>query len=176
MRVQLRPADAVHDQALMRQIYASTREDELALTPWSAEQRRAFTDMQFNAQQAHYLLHYPQSICQVISVVEGDALRGGVQDVGRLWVDQRSNSVHVLDISVLSAARGQGIGTLCLEQLQREAHQRGHSVTIFVELHNPARRLYERLGFEAEGAPQGLYQFMACRQPVSHTVNEECLS
>ena len=154
----------------MRRVYASIREAELALTPWTVSDRERFVRMQFDAQQAHYLHHYPHSRCQVIELVDDAGARG----VGRLWLDCRASALHVLDISLLSEARGLGIGSHCLEQLKREAHEKSLALTIFVELHNPARRLYERLGFEAEGEPQGLYQHMVCRPPVTITTEEVC--
>jgi ribosomal protein S18 acetylase RimI-like enzyme len=170
MPVQLRPCTA-QDRELMLRVYASTREAELAQTRWSAEDRGAFVRMQFDAQLAHYLRHYPRSQCEVIVLVED----GQARDVGRLWLERRSTALHVLDISLLSDARGLGIGTHCLEQLKREAHGNGLALTIFVELHNPARRLYERLGFEAVDEPQGLYQRMACRPPATINTKEVCL-
>ncbi len=154
----------------MLRVYASIREEELALTSWTASERESFVRMQFDAQQAHYLLHYPNSRCQVIELVEAEGTRG----VGRLWLDGRASALHVLDISLLSDARGLGIGTYCLEQLKREAHDKSLALTIFVELHNPARRLYERLGFEAEDEPQGLYQRMVCRPTVTIPTEEVC--
>jgi hypothetical protein len=38
---------------------------------------------------------------------------------------------------------------------------------IYVEIHNPARRLYERLGFIVCGEPQGLYLQMLCPPPAA---------
>jgi hypothetical protein len=47
-----RIADA--DLPFLARLYASTRTEELAAVPWSAEQKAAFLDMQFRAQHAHY--------------------------------------------------------------------------------------------------------------------------
>ena len=47
------------DLPFLARLYASTRTEELAVTPWSAEQKAAFLAMQFQAQHAHYQQHYP---------------------------------------------------------------------------------------------------------------------
>lgn len=142
------------DREVLLAIYASTRADELALTDWSDDQRRAFVEMQFDAQSRHYAQQRPQAICLVVLLDAGRA-------AGRLWVDRGADCLHVLDISLLPEARGQGLGSLLLRGLMAEAQQRGTPLTISVEVHNPALRLYQRLGFEAQGELQGIYQRMA---------------
>lgn len=165
----LRPATAA-DAPVLRAVYASTRADELAATGWDAAQCQAFCDMQYDAQQAHYTRHWPHAVCQLVLVPDsaGDGL--GTRVAGRLWVDRRTDALHVLDIALLPSARGQGLGSACLHDLMAEAAAAGLPVTISVETHNPARRLYDRLGFLPDGPVQGLYQRMAwhparARQP-----------
>ena len=151
------------DETWQLAIYASTRADELAMTGWPAAQCEAFVQQQHRAQQQHYARHFPRSVCQLILV--GDDV------AGRLWVDERGDRLHVLDIALLPAWRGQGLGTRCLQALAAEAEAGGRAIGIQVEIHNPARRLYERLGFLPEGEPQGLYQAMLRPTPQA----EECL-
>jgi ribosomal protein S18 acetylase RimI-like enzyme len=158
MGYQLRVATPA-DDGWQLAIYASTRADEMAMTGWPAEQCEAFLRQQHEAQQRHYAQHFPRAICQLILV--GDAL------AGRLWLDERGDRLHILDIALLPAWRGQGLGTRCLRALAKS----GRRLSIQVEIHNPARRLYERLGFVPEDAPQGLYQAMSTRAPQP----EECL-
>lgn len=161
----LRPATE-QDREFLLQVYGSTREEELRPTGWPAEQCERFVRMQFQAQTQHYWQHYPDSVCQLITQDRGE----GPRALGRLWLDSRPGSLHVLDISLIPAARGQGIGTALLRSLMAACREDRKDLSIFVELHNPARRLYERLGFEAEGEEQGLYQFMRWRRDtVSQT-------
>lgn len=171
MDYRLRPA-STGDRDQLLAVYASTRADELALTGWPEAQCRAFVEMQFEAQTRHYTLHHPQSLCQLV-VADGGPTTGNC--LGRLWVDRSAGRLHVLDITLLPEARGLGIGTALLRELMAEARQCGTPLTISVEVHNPARRLYERLGFVAEGGLQGIYQRMAWR-PVSlrQTEPQEC--
>lgn len=147
MDYRLRPATAA-DEAWQLAIYAGTRAEELALTGWPPEQCTHFVALQHRAQQQHYRLHFPRSVCHLILVGEAVA--------GRLWLDEREDRTHILDIALLPEWRGRGLGSRCLRALAAP----GRALGIQVELHNPARRLYERLGFVADGAPQGLHQAM----------------
>jgi GNAT superfamily N-acetyltransferase len=53
-----------------------------------------------------------------------------------------------LSIAVLPEYRGQGLGTQMLERLLQDAQTKHSAVSLSVSTDNPARRLYERLGFE----------------------------
>jgi hypothetical protein len=76
----LRPVQEA-DEALLLELYSSTRADEMALVPWDAAQKQAFLQMQFSAQQMHYRNYFPHATHDVI-VTDG-------QPVGRLYVDRR---------------------------------------------------------------------------------------
>lgn len=165
MDYRLRPATPA-DEDWQLAIYAGTRAEELALTGWPPEQCEAFVRHQHAAQQQHYRRYFPDSVCHLI-LVDGETV------AGRLWLDESPDRLHILDIALLPAWRGRGLGTRCLQALAAQAGQR--PLSIQVELHNPARRLYERLGFVAEGAPQGLYQAMARPADARHLQPEECL-
>jgi len=53
-----------------------------------------------------------------------------------------------LTIAVDAASRGRGVGTQLLEALVAHAGDAGYrALSLSVHPHNPARRLYERLGF-----------------------------
>lgn len=167
----VRPADP-SDREFLRRVYASTRAEELALTGWSAETCADFVAMQFDAQETHYRQHFPQAVLSVIEVCRG----GAMLPAGRLWVDRRAGSVHVLDIALLDGFRGQGLGTACLQRLMVEAAARDVPLTIKVERFNPARRLYDRLGFVEDGE-HGMHVQMAWRPgavvPTEELENEQ---
>lgn len=152
----LRPVSQA-DQDFLLRVYASTRAAELALTGWDEPTGNAFLQMQFNAQATHYRQHWPTSEHSVIEALS----RGTNQPVGRLWIDRRADSIHVLDIAVLSEFCGHGIGGACFARLMDEASHAAKALTIQVEQGNPARRLYDRLGFKPVGPQLGLHQLMA---------------
>jgi ribosomal protein S18 acetylase RimI-like enzyme len=137
--IHLRPITP-EDESFLFSLYASTREQELAQTNWSDEQKAMFCRMQFNAQTKDYRANYPDASFQIIE-------RDGVA-AGRLLVMRSEEGIHVIDIALLPAHRGAGIGTKLLKELQAEARAAGKKLSIYVERFNPARRLYDRLGFK----------------------------
>jgi ribosomal protein S18 acetylase RimI-like enzyme len=139
------------DEQFLRAVYAGTRAEELARVPWSDEQKRVFTGMQFAAQDADYRRHYPDAQYSIIEV------RG--VPAGRLYVDRCEKEIRVIDISLLPEHRRVGIGTKLLRELQDEARTAGKALTIHVEKFNPALRLYQRLGFQ-QIEDQGVYLFL----------------
>jgi ribosomal protein S18 acetylase RimI-like enzyme len=149
-RISLRPI-GLEDQDFLYCVYASTRQQEMALVPWSDEQKVAFLQMQFNAQHKFYTENYPDAAFQAI-LLDGCA-------VGRLYLHRRESEICVVDIALLPAYRSQGIGTALLEQVLTEAQTRHVKVTIHVEMFNPALRLYQRLGFR-HVADNGVYYLM----------------
>jgi GNAT superfamily N-acetyltransferase len=137
--ITLRPATPA-DMPFLRQVYASSRSDELAATAWTETEKQIFCDGQFEAQDLHYRKHYPG--CEYL-VIE----RAG-QPIGRLYRDRRPDEIRVVDIALLPTERGRGVGGRIMQDILTEAGSAGLVVRIHVELSNPARRLYERLGFE----------------------------
>ena len=142
------------DREFLLAVYASTRADELAPVPWPDDQKAAFLKMQFEAQDAHYREHYEGATYEVIEV-------DGVP-AGRLYVHRRPKEIRLVDIALLPPFRAAGIGTRLLAGLIMEAKRRGVPLTIHVEISNPARRLYERLGF-APVEEHGVYLLMELR-------------
>lgn len=120
-------------------VYAGTRTEEMALVPWSDDEKEAFLRMQFNAQHTHYQKHFPDASYQVIE-------RAG-RPIGRLYVDRRTDEIRIIDIALLPEERGSGIGGALLQEVLEEAAACGLPVRIHVEKHNPALHLYHRLGF-----------------------------
>lgn len=155
--VRLRTA-CERDEPFLRELYGSTRAEELALLPWSEEQKRDFLDFQFRAQRAHYEKHHPSANHDVI-VCDGEP-------AGRLYLERRESEINVIDIALLPRFRGQGIATALLGGVIEEARHDGREVLIFVEQGNRARNLYERLGFRRSG-DLGVYLEMRWRLPLA---------
>jgi ribosomal protein S18 acetylase RimI-like enzyme len=60
------------------------------------------------------------------------------------YIDERTPEIS---IGVKQVARGQGVGEMLLRSLIAEATRRGLGLCLNVRSTNPARRLYERVGF-----------------------------
>lgn len=139
------------DLAFVAELYASTRREEIAVTGWPAEVQEAFLRQQHEAQHRHYSLHHSDAEWLIVE-------RAG-QAIGRLYLRDDPAGLHVLDISLMPVSRGQGIGGAILADILDEARERRKGVSIFVEKNNPARRLYERLGFRV-AEDHGVYDLM----------------
>lgn len=142
------------DRDLLFRIYAGTREEELVLADWSPEEKVAFLRQQFEAQDRYYRENYPAAR---FSIVE----RGG-EPVGRLYRHDRADEIRLMDIALLPAARGEGIGSRLLRELMKEAEASGRSLTVHVERFNRALGLYRRLGFRI-AEDKGVYLFLEWR-------------
>ena len=100
--------------------------------------------MQQRAQDAHYARHFPHARHDVITV---DGARAG-----RLLLDDEEDAVRIVDISLLPAYRGRGIGSALIGALQRDAAAMGREVRLSVVRGARAEALYRRLGFrDADG-------------------------
>lgn len=78
--------------------------------------------------------------CAQILLLEGEAC-------GLLKVARDGKHWHLMQIQLAPEAQGQGIGTSLIRQLVSEARHAGAALELDVLKANPARRLYERLGF-----------------------------
>jgi GNAT superfamily N-acetyltransferase len=137
------------DREFLADLYADTREAELAPVPWSDEQKRAFLRHQFELQDHEYRRAYPDGS---FSIVELDGA-----PVGRLYLHRRATETRIVDLAVVAARRGQGIGSALLSDLVETADAERRGLSIHVEMFNEgARRLYERFGF-ALAEDKGVY-------------------
>ena len=140
------------DMDFLCHLYGTTRADELAQVDyWDQAQKDTFVRMQFEAQHAHYQQHYPNAQFDVI-VYDG-------KDIGRMYVDRHPKEIRLMEITLLVAERGRGLGTTLMHWLMDEAAQTNKILTLHVEEFNPAYRLYQRLNFQPL-EQRGVYMFM----------------
>jgi ribosomal protein S18 acetylase RimI-like enzyme len=154
--VSLRP-EQPGDEAILFEIFASTREEELALTNWDEPMRRAFLNQQFNAMRQGYRSMFPAG---EFLIIELDG-----KPAGRMVVNRAPVEIRVVDLALLPAHRNRGIGTLLMRQICAAANRPVH---LSVLKHNRARHWYERLGFAKIGE-QGFYDELEWR-PAANPV------
>lgn len=87
------------------------------------------------------------------------------KDAGILAIEQRPAALHLRLLELLPAYQKQGIGTAVISDLLRQAQTANLTVTLGVLKHNPARRLYERLGFVVTGETEIKYRMSAHPSP-----------
>jgi len=143
------------DIPFMQALYASTRESELAMTNFTAQEKLDFINQQFTAQTAHYTQHY---CIDAFNIIELDGV-----PIGRLFVDYWEKEIRIVDIALMPEHRNTGLGTYLFNQLFEQAKLDGKTVTIHVEHNNPAKRLYERLGFNLKTKTNEIYLLMEWR-------------
>lgn len=130
------------DLGFLRALYGELRADELARVPWPEPLKRSFLDQQFALQHRHYVAHHPAADFLVIE-------RAG-RAVGRLYLDRGGADWQLIDLGLLAAARGGGLGGALLRRVQALAGACGANLALHVQRDNlRARALYERLGFRA---------------------------
>jgi len=127
------------DDSFLARLFYEVRAPEFAplgLPPASLDQLLA---MQFSAQRGGFATEFPNA-CDYI-------LRVGDQRVGRMLVNETLEEIRLVDIALLTAYRGQGLGESLLRALCQRASTAGLPLRLSVRPGNPALRLYERLGF-----------------------------
>lgn len=156
--VALRP-DAPSDRPFLRALFATARLDAPFLAHWPAEQREPFLDQQFQFQDLHYRRYHAGADFLIVE-------RRGAP-AGRIVLDRSAPDWCLVDIALLPQTRGQGLGAGLLRAMQAAAAASGAaSIELNVEVGNPARRLYERLGFAEVEGESGTHTAMIFR-PVS---------
>jgi ribosomal protein S18 acetylase RimI-like enzyme len=129
------PADAAFERAL----FETARPDAVLLAAWPEAMRKPFLDQQFGFQSVHYARIYPHAFRGIVEA-KGEA-------IGRIILDCTGKDWCVVDIALMPPWRRLGLGEALLRATQVAAAQGGAALVLTVEATNPARRLYERIGF-----------------------------
>jgi len=138
------------DEAFLREVFFEIRSPEFELAELSQRQLHELLRHQFQARTVQYAGVFPSAEYRVL-------MREGI-DVGYELV-LVGPEIVLIDIAVRPRFQNQGIGTARMRGLLAEAAIAGKSVELSVEIFNPARRLFERLGF-TEYEDSGIYKRM----------------
>jgi len=147
----LRPAlDA--DAAFLQALYASTRED-LRLLPLPPAQVGQLIAMQHRIHEDGRRAAWPHA---EVMILEQDGVAAGkavLDTMGRDW--------RLIELALLPALRGRGLGAALLAALQARARAHGASIGLAVLRSNaPALRLYQRAGFVIAGGNELQHQMV----------------
>jgi len=149
------------DQAARRAIFHSVKSPPLESIGWSAAAIEQFCDQQFEIRDRSLAMSVPTADRSVIVV--------GDEVVGELIVDRDRDPWAIVDIALLTDHRSQGVGTAVLGDVLSDADPLGVAVELHVDLDNPARSLYERLGFVVTGSTELQYLM---RRPATREESE----
>lgn len=151
----------VEDDSFLYEVYKSTRMEEVTAWGWQESEREAFLFSQWTLQRNSYQLQFPDSDNFIVSF--------NGSDVGRMMLKSTNETNHLIDLSLLPSYRNQGIGSSLLITLQQDSFRNQQVIILHVTPHNPARRLYERLGFQLQEALDFYWQMVW--QPLNSNVD-----
>ena len=92
----------------------------------------------------------------------------GGRDVGFLSMERRIDTLFLANLQILPEEQGQGLGTAIIKAILAQAYDEGISVSLQVLKVNPARHLYERLGFVVSGETATHYLMSTTYEPPDH--------
>ena len=128
------------DFAFQRILFETARPDAALFAVWPEAMRVPFLDQQFHFQTVHYSRAYPDADRLIVCARD--------EPIGRLIVDRAADVWCIVDIALLPAWRGRGIGAQLLRMVQAAAAASGmRTMRLTVDAGNAAQRLYTRLGF-----------------------------
>ncbi len=137
--IKLRPS-VPEDENFLVAVYGSTRQQELAMVPWTDEQKEAFIRFQLQAQLTHYQTEYPNAEYSIILFE--------AQPVGRLYLDRREAEIRIMDITLLPEHRGKGVSSPIIRHLMEEASASGKKLSINLDKLSQSQPIFEQFGFK----------------------------
>jgi len=141
--VKLRPATNA-DFEFLYQLHRDTMKEYIETT-WGWEE---------NWQRDYFQAKWEPAKRQIIQV-DG-------QDAGVLVIENRDGTHYLGLIEILPAFQGQGVGTAVIQEFLASAKAQNLPAILHVlKSNDPARKLYERLGFTIIAEEENKYKMMA---------------
>lgn len=112
--------------------------------------KQTFGEWDENAQNTRFCASFDAQEIQIIRLSN--------LDVGYMAVDRSEQEICLFNIMILPDFQNHGLGTAVMGELLGEAREKQIPLRLQVLKVNPARRLYERLGFAVIGETDTHYQ------------------
>jgi len=132
----------VEDEELLKRLFSEHAAGELQGLAEACVDVAALIEMQRRGREKSYAVAYPAAQDWILLDEQGEA-------VGRLLLHCGERHWRVVDVAILAAKRGRGLGSAVLREWLEKAAALGVDITLQTRPWNPARRLYERLGFRS---------------------------
>lgn len=129
---------------------AARRDDEEFLFALHRGAMRDYVDAVWGWDEVWQRHHFAQTYVpgrQAVIMRAGTEARA----IGRISLTRHWRKFFLRDIELLAVERNHGIGTAIIGALLALAQGEGRAVELLVLKHNPAQRLYARLGFRIVG-------------------------
>lgn len=147
------------DKEFLLSLYASTREEELSYTTISQIEKKKFINMQFDLRQSDYKKNYKNAEFLIIKRKK--------QNIGRIVVDEKADTIHLVDIAILKKLRGKGFASLILKQLITNAYKGKKAFKLSVAMDNQnAIKLYNKLGLKVVETKNNYYHMQTSNKEV----------
>lgn len=119
--------------------YDSVRSHFLSLNLPESELNNLL-EFQYQAQKLDYEKNYP--------LISNNVILYNGERIGRLLYSTEHGDLHFIELAILTEFRSQGIGTKIIHWFFDKSRETNLPIRFYVEKINPAKRLYERLGFK----------------------------
>jgi len=138
--ITLRPKRG-RDEAFLRMVYESSRDEELKDVLWNNEQQKeAFFRQQFDAQALHFKNMYES--------LDYDIIEYKGKPAGRLVLSWEAEHLHCVDLAIIPKFRKNRIATSIMESIEKELERRGMKASLMYEKWKPyLEKFYGRYGF-----------------------------
>jgi ribosomal protein S18 acetylase RimI-like enzyme len=99
-----------------------------------------------------------KNIAETIAAKNYSIIEYQGEDIGAISIERHPDFIQLTQLFILPSHQNRGIGTTLVRELARESRQSGKPVRLRVLRTNPARRLYEREGFQVSSVtPERVY-------------------
>jgi len=102
--------------------------------------------------------HARKGVAEMIAADNCSIIRLGGEEIGAISVERHRDFIQLSQLYILPQHQRKGIGTSLVRELASEARSSPKPLRLRVLKTNPARRLYERLGFQVSSiTPERVY-------------------
>ena len=136
------------DKPFLIELYTSTRAEEMSPVPWSDEQKQAFLQMQFEAQDRSYRERYPKASFDIIKLND--------ESIGRFYFAELADEFRIIDLAFLSQHFDKDTFIKLIRKVLQKGETSGKAVQIYLESFNPLAEIFTDLGFQKIGQ-HGIY-------------------